>query len=292
VDKRTASWYSIVRYCSNSLSGETINVGVILHSAEDKVLTKYLLIDEHSAKIKAITESQVEINTYKTFKDSLEYYLKKSIDNGFGYVGDVQIASPFDEKFLFGLYEYYQDKKLTLTKPKFSLTANVGSLFNTLFESYIGKKYLSDEPRHVSVKKYMRTIFEEKKLLDKKVAYDLSITPIKDLDSVKINIDFAYKNGVWNYLQALPTISGPTKVTDWFAKTKFMFENLDNGTKVHLLYRSSEISNKKEFLDMVNYLSSLNNFVVRLDLDDSSKIERLCDIIEKDAHDVDELLLA
>ncbi|QPC48495.1 hypothetical protein [Mangrovibacillus cuniculi] len=88
--------------------------------------------------------------------------------------------------------------------------------------------------KQVSVKKYLRDIFQEKKLLDKKVAHDFSITPIKDLDNIKINIDFGYKNGVWNYMQTIPTLTGPSKNTEWFAKTKFMFENLEKDTKVIL----------------------------------------------------------
>lgn len=292
MEKRTASWYSVVRYCSNNLTGEIINVGIILHSAGEKIVTKYLLIDENSPKLKAITESQVDINTYKTFKDALEYYLNKSIENSFGIVGSLEIASPTNDDYLLGLHDYYKDKKLTVTKPKFSLTSNLEGLFNNLFESYVGKKYLFTEHKHVSVKRYMKSVFEERHLLNKKVVHDYSITPIKDLGNIKINIDFAYKNGVWNYLQAIPSISGPTKNTEWFAKTKFMFENLDEGTKVHLMYRKSDVTNQKEFLNMINYLTSLNNFVVKLDLDDKNKIDRLCGIIEKDAHDVDELLLA
>lgn len=190
MEERKASWYSIVRYCSNNLTGEIVNVGIILHSLGENDIIKYHLIDENSPKIRAITGSQVDINTYKTSKETLEYYLKKSVKNSFGSVGDVQIASPADEKFLLGLYEYYNQKKLTITKPK------------------------------------------------------------------------------------------------------FMFENLDKETKVHLLYRSTDIKSKKDFSSIVNYLANMNNQVFRLDLDDLNKVEHLCNIIRRDAHDVDELMMA
>lgn len=292
MEKRTASWYSIVRYCPNNLSGEIVNVGIILHSSGEKIITKYHLIDENSLKIRAITDSQVELNTYKTYKETLEYYLKKSIENPFGAVGEFQIASPTDEKFLLGLHDHYDQKKLTITKPKFSLTGNLNGFFNNLFETYVGKKYLIHEHKHVSVKRYMKSVFEEQQLLDKKIVHDFTITPIKDLDNIKLNIDFGYKNGVWNYLQAIPTISGPSKNAEWFAKTKFMFENLDKDTKVHLLYRTSEVKNEKDFLSMLNYLGHMNNRISKLDLDDRNKVQQLCNIIRKDAHDVDELMMA
>lgn len=279
MEERKASWYSIVRYCPNNLTGEIVNVGIILHSLGENDIIKYHLIDENSPKIRAITGSQVDINTYKTSKETLEYYLKKSVKNSFGSVGDVQIASPADEKFLLGLYEYYNQKKLTITKPKFSLASNVEGLFNNLFLTYAGKKNLNNEHKQVSVKRYMKSVFEEKKLLDKKIVHDFTITPIKDLDNIKINIDFGFKNGVWNYLQAVPSISGPTKNTEWFAKPKFMFENLDKETKVHLLYRSTDIKSKKDFSSIVNYLANMNNQVFRLDLDDLNKVEHLCIIL-------------
>lgn len=293
MESRKASWYSIVRYYSSDLTGEIVNVGIILHSVSDKITTRYLLIDEQSAKIKAITNSHVDVNVYKSYKDTIEYYLKESCKNTFGDVGDLQISSTLDDRFLLRLYEFYSDKKLFLTKPKFSMATNLDALFNNLFESYVGKKYLLTDHKSVGVKKYMRQVFREKQLLDKKVAHDFSITPIEGLDNIKINIDFGYKNGVWNFLQVIPSMTGPTKNTEWFAKTKFMFENLDKETKVHLLYRSSEMDNKKEFMNMYSYLSHLKESVLRLDLDNSEKVEQLCTIIEKDAHEnVEELLLA
>ncbi|OCA87272.1 DUF3037 domain-containing protein [Pseudobacillus wudalianchiensis] len=293
MESRKACWYSIVRYCANELTGEVVNVGVILHSIEEKALIKYQLISENSPKIRAITDSQVEVNIYKTFKDALEYYMTKNTENLLGIVGDVQIGSLMDEKFLDKLYEHYKDKKLFLSRPKFSLTRNLEGVFRSLFETYVGISYLETEHKEVSTKRLLKGLFEEKKLLDRKVMQDFSITPIKDLDIIKINIDFGYKNGVWNYLQAIPYIGGPSKNTEWLAKTKFMFENIENDTKVHLMYKSSNIENMEDFMGVLNYLSSLDaNRILKLDLDDTRKVLELCDVIERDAHDIDELLIS
>lgn len=67
----------------------------------------------------------------------------------------------------------------------------------------------------------MKSVFEEQQLLDKKIVHDFTITPIKDLDNIKINIDFGYRNRVWNYLQAIPTISG--KYLKKFSPYKMIF---------------------------------------------------------------------
>lgn len=293
MDGRKECWYSIVRYCADDLAGEIINVGVLLHVIGDKVETKYLLLEDHSPKIRAVVESNVDINIYKSFKDSLEYYINKSVENIFGEVGEICIGTPLEENFLEKLYDYNRNKKLSLSRPTYSLSSNPDILFNKLFETYIGKKYMMQNHKQVSVKKYLKGVFEERKLLDKKVAHDFTITPIKDLDKIKINIDFGYKNGVWNYMQTIPNLSGPSKNTEWFAKTKFMFENLEHDAKIHLMYRSSDISDKNEFFEVVNYLSNLDSDrIVKFDLDDRNKVSELCNIIERDAHNIDELLIS
>jgi len=293
MENRKDCWYSIVRYSSGNLLGEVINVGVIVHVLDEQVSTKYFLLEENSPKIKAISYSQTDVNTYKSFKDLLEYYLEKSIDNLLGTVGGVTIASPQDRNYLEGIFEYFKSQKMTLSRPKYAYTSNPEGLFKKIFETYVGKKYLGVERKSVSVKKYVKSVFEERKLLNKKVAQDFAISPIANLSNIKINVDFGYKNGVWNYLQVLPNISGAARNTEWFAKTKFMFENIENNTKLHLMYRSSEIHNNDEFNSMVNYLGTLApNGIYRLDLDNRGEILQLCEVIEKDAHDLDRLALA
>ncbi|KYD11056.1 DUF3037 domain-containing protein [Heyndrickxia sporothermodurans] len=293
MESRKECWYSVVRYSANELAGEVINVGVLLHTIGDKVNTKFLLLEEHSPKIKAISKSQVDLNIYKSFKDSLEYYLSKSVDNILGEVGEVVIGTPLVDDFLEKLFDHYKDKKLSLTRPTFSLSSDPDTLFSRLFETYIGEKYLLSDHKQVSVKKYLKELFEERKLLNKKVAHDFTLTPIKDLDNIKINIDFGYKNGVWNYMQTIPNLSGPAKNTEWFAKTKFMFDNLDKDAKVHLMYRSSDFTDEKEFFNVINYFSGLDSTrIFKFDLDDKFKVSELCNVIERDAHDIDELLIS
>ncbi len=293
MESRKECWYSVVRYSANELAGEVINVGVLLHTIGDKVNTKFLLLEEHSPKIKAVSKSQVDLNIYKSFKDSLEYYLSKSVDNILGEVGEVAIGTPLVDDFLEKLFDHYKEKKLSLTRPTFSLSSDPETLFSRLFETYIGEKYLQSDHKQVSVKKYLKELFEERKLLNKKVAHDFTLTPIKDLDNIKINIDFGYKNGVWNYMQTIPNLSGPAKNTEWFAKTKFMFDNLDKDAKVHLMYRSSDFTDEKDFFNVINYFSGLDSTrIFKLDLDDKFKVSELCNVIERDAHNIDELLIS
>jgi hypothetical protein len=293
MESRKECWYSVVRFCADELAGEVVNVGVLMHLLDDEPHTKFLLLDEHSPKIKAISGSQVDINIYKSFKDSLEFYLSKSVDNILGEVGEIAIATPLEENFLVELYDHYQNKKMSLTRPVFSLSSNPDALFSKILETYIGKKYLITDYKEVSVKKYLKEVFEERKLLNLKVAHDFNLTPIEHLKNVKINIDFGYKNGVWNYMQTIPNLNGPVKNTEWFAKTKFMFDNLAKDAKVHLMYRASDVNENNEFYSIIEYFSRLDKErIFKIDLDDKAKINELCNVIERDAHNIDELLIS
>lgn len=293
MERRTASWYSVVRYCPNNLTGEVINVGLIMHSVEGNSTTKYLLLQENSPKIKAVTNTQTDINTYKSFKDSLEYYLKKSTEDIFGAVGEVQIASPLEPDFLKRLFEHCKGKNLCLSQPKFSFSSNIDTLFKVLFQKYIGDKYIVSDYKETSVKKYMKNIFEERLLLNNKVVQDFKIQPIEDLDSLKIHVDFGYKNGVWNYLQAVPNLNSPSKSAEWFAKIRFMFEQLKHqDARIHLMFRESDITGNKDVWEIINYLSHSEERIIRLNLDNHQSIDELCTTIERDAHDVKDLKIS
>lgn len=293
MESRKASWYSIVRYRADDLSGEIVNVGVVLHTldGDGNALSKFLLVNENSAKIRAVTESISEVNIYKTYKEMLEYYLEESSKNLFGTVGKISIASPAEENFLEKLYDYYMKKQLFLTRPKFSLTNNLDRLFQSLFETYVGKKYLLVDHKQVSTKRYMKKLLEDRNLLNKKVISDYVIKPIDNLDNVKISVDFCYKNGLWNYMQVVPSISSPSKNTEWFAKTKFMFENLEKNRTVQLLYKNSDMKDQ-DFKTMLNYLSGFESNVEKLDIENERQMDNLFTKIANDAHDINKLLIS
>jgi len=291
LERRKACWYSVVRYQSDQLAGEVVNVGVIIHSLDGDVSTMFYLVDESSPKLKPIIHSSVDSNTYKSYKDSLEYYLQKSQENILGQVGSVIIGSQDEKTFLENLYEFYKDKKLTLSRPKFSLAENLPGFLEAIFKLYVGEEYFIQKSKPHSVKKQMRSIFEERQLLEKKVMHDFSINPIEGLDSVKIKIDFGYKNGVWNYLQSVPILNGSNKKTEWFAKTKFLYENVPDDAKIHLLYRKSDL-NQNDIKNELNYLESMDNRIIKFDLDDQQNIIDLCNTIEREAHDIDTLKIS
>lgn len=287
--ERKAYWYSVVRYSGDSISGEIINVGIILHSSEDQALTRQFILDETSSKLKAIFNSKVDETIYKSYKDTIEFYLRKSTDHLTGQVGNIAIGSPYTEDFLYALFESYKSERMFLSEPTFALTNDPEALFLNLFTTYVGEKHIRFEEKELSVKRYVRKVFEDKDYLDKKVATDIELYPLKEVKSLKLNIDFGFKNGVWNYLQAVPLNPQPSRSAEWFAKTKLLFESVKDEAKFYLIYRSSDPENS-ESIDALNYLVHQDKRVNKLDLDDGKLFTQLCWTIENEAHDINELV--
>lgn len=286
MEKRKTTWYSIIRYSPNNLSGEIVNVGLVLHSPYDDKNLHYLVLDENTHKLRSIANNKVESNIYKSFKDTLEYYLSKCNEDLSGQVGNITIGSSYEPKFLDEIYENYLDCKLTLTKPSFALTENVDMLFNALVKTYIGEQYLMTEHKTTTVKKHIKQLFENRNLIGRKVKSDLEFSPIVGLEDLMIKVDFGFKNGVWNYIEAIPTLRNPSEISEWFAKTKFTLETIkskDASAKIHLAYKLSDI--QKDIIPMFDYLSENNQNVIRLNIEEDKKLNALCDYIEREAEE-------
>lgn len=292
MEGRRTSRHSIIRYMPSDLKGEVINIGVIIHSFEDeKGFLKYHLLDENSVKLRAIIESSFEVDEYKSFKNVLEHYLSQDA-NMFGEVGGVDFGSIHNEDFLNQLYKSFENKKLFFSEPMISRSSDINKLFEVIHNRYVGKGLLLKDEKNINVKKYVRQVFENEGVLDKKVKQNLSIHPIKELEDLKINIDFSFRNGVWNYLQAVPAVSGPSRTAEWFAKINLLLESLedDEDTMVHLIYRSSEINSEKEMLATIDYLlSKRSGKIARLDLDDKIAMRNLLYKINHEAYDFEKI---
>ena len=183
------------------------------------------MLDEKSNKLKAIMNNPVELEIYKSYRDMIEYYLKKCKDDMSGVVGKISIASYYDEDFLEKIIDYYSNKELKFSKINFAFTKNVDKLFETILNRYLGKENVNFEKTNtMTAKKYMKNIFKQNINLKKRVKNDMLINPIKDLDDLKVKIDFTFKNGVWNYMQAIPKIDNNNKNTDWFSKTQLLLD--------------------------------------------------------------------
>lgn len=280
--------YSIIRYSPDEVKGEVINVGVILHNLEEKQ-AKYYMLDETSSKLKALTENKIEIDTYKSFKDTFEYYLEKSKDDLSGVVGNISIASYYDSDFLNKLFENYNNCNLFLAKPSIAYTKNVNMFFKSILNRYVGEKNINKEVTTMTAKKYMKKIFEETKLLGPKIKADMFLNPIDNLKDLKVKVDFTFKNGVWNYMQTIPSSNSPTKNSEWFAKSQLIIDMIKNKeAKLHLLYKNSDFEEDKTTIHLLDYLKlNNNNKISTLDIDKKDNVENLCKYIDEQAEIID-----
>lgn len=276
--------YSIIRYSPDEIRGEVINVGLIVHDCDSKD-TKFSILDEHSIKLKSILETRNDINIYKSYKDVIEFYLSSAKDNLSGTVGSKTISSVYSNDFLKDIYEYYNGSKLHLSDPSFAMTKDIDKLFEKMYTRYIRRECDVKQITSVSAKECLKEKFEQTNLLGKKIKTDYRINPIKGLEDYKVRIDFSYKNGVWNYMQAMPTNS--TKYAEWFSKIQIMSENInENEGKIHLIY--NELDSQDETINnFIKYLETQNKNINILNINNEQKLNELCDYIGEVGEDIE-----
>ncbi|MBE6021691.1 MAG: DUF3037 domain-containing protein [Cellulosilyticum sp.] len=280
--------YSIIRYSPDALRGEIINIGLILYNHSDNSTISFLL-DEKSPKLKAVLDNSVEYDIYKTDKESIEYYLKKTKDDISGVVGEVYIASCYDEKFIDILYKYFEGKRLRLSQPAIAYTKSPKKIFDTILARYIGETNVPFGKTNVAtVKKYMKHIIESNEKLKSRIITDKIIKPIDDLEDIQIKVDFTFKNGRWNYMQAIPNVSQQSKNIEWFSKIELMLQNDEiKKSHIHLLYKKTDIITDIATYNLLKYLNKKYENVDILDIDKKHDIDNLCKFIENEAQILD-----
>lgn len=275
--------YSVIRYSTSELKGEIINVGLLFHDFLDKKV-RFFMLDEKSNKLKAIIENETEINLYKTYKDILEYYLEKSKEGMSGIVGNMYVASYYDEDFMNNMYEYYKEQNIVFSKPNIAFTKNEEKLFETILERYIGESNVDiEKTTTMTAKKYMKKVFDSNKDLSKRIKADVVIKPIKNLDDLEVKIDFTFKNGQWNYMQAIPKISKINKNLEWFSKIELLLKNEEiRESKIHLLYKHSEVIEDKATYNLLQYLKNEYKNINIHDIDKQNEVNSLCEHIQSE----------
>ncbi|MDM0721952.1 DUF3037 domain-containing protein [Clostridium perfringens] len=282
--------YSVVRYSPDSIKGEIINVGLIFHNIEDAKV-KYFLLDEKANKLKALFVNKAEKNLYKSYKEILEFYLMKSKDDMSGIVGGTYIASYFDSDFMYKLYEYFSGKEMVLSQPNIAFTKNETKFFETILNRYIGESNVDFKKNtSLTAKKYLKKIFNESEILRKKVKSDVSVKPIKELDDLEIKIDFTFKNNNWNYMQTIPNVENKNKNTEWFSKMQLLLDAEFESTKIHLIYKKSDIYEDKATFHLLKYLKNRYNNLEIHNIDSKSSVDRLCNYIEKEGEILEEVI--
>lgn len=275
--------YSVLRYSPDTLKGEIINVGVVLYDYETKSVISFLL-DERHPKLRAILDNSVEYDIYKTDVEALEFYLNKSKDNISGIVGEVCIASFYEDGFLDALFEYYNGKRLSLAQPSIGYTRDAKKLFNAVLTRYVGESNIQTaKPQIVTAKRYMKDVIDSNQNLKKRIITDKIINPVKGLSVIQMKVDFTFKNGKWNYMQTIPNVIQQAKNVDWYSKIELMLQNEEiKQSRVHLLYRNTDIIDDMATYYSIKHLKEKYNNICILDVDKKRDVDNLCQFIERE----------
>lgn len=292
MEHRSASQlrYSVIRYTPDTVVGETLNVGLIMHSLDKEVKFRLEMLPPTAAKFKYYFQNTHYLHEYKSFFDMYSYYFDKN-ENLTGSVGNITLASIHSEEFLDEIHEKTKFTKFYFSKPKSARSSDIDRLFNSLYKTYVTSLSFNEDVRKMTVRKHIKQLFVDTGVWETKIAKDKIITPIRDLTNFEVKIDYSFKNGVWNYLQAMPSESSHAKTVEWFAKTKMLVENLsDSGEIIHLVYHSNDFRDEHS-QEILDYLENINrDRVNKIDLNDSLKVTRLLNKVQTEAHDLDAVM--
>lgn len=282
--------YSVIRYSPDSIKGEIVNVGLVFHNVEDAKV-KYFLLDEKSNKLRALFINKAEKNLYKSYKEIMEFYLNKSKNDISGIVGETHIASYFEKDFIYKLYEYFNKKEMMLSLPNIAYTKNEDKFFETILKRYVGEINIDDKKENtLTAKKYLKKVFSQNKNLNMKIKSDLIVKPIEELDDLEIKIDFTFKSDYWNYMQTIPKIDSRNKNTEWFSKMQLLLDAKFEFTKIHLIYKKSDVYEDKATYHLLKYLQNKYNNLEVHNIDKKDSIEKLCDYIETEGETLEDIV--
>lgn len=258
---RQTAWYSIIRYVSNEVKGEILNVGLVMNIPETGEIL-YKIIEENNSKLKAILVNQIDKKVYRFGMKYFEYLLSSVNQNDLTLPVNVSSKS-----FINDLLKLNIPNGFLLTDTRYAKTRETKRLFNDILHSYIGEKFLLEERRTntMQVKKFATNVITQRNLIDTKIKTNVKIKPISTI-SLNYNIDFGYEeNEKFNFIQVAP--EKVASANEWFQRMNMISTNYQNTDRIVLLYNSNSKSNEDHTVDqMVDFLQSNDNRITSFDI--------------------------
>jgi hypothetical protein len=271
----------VIQYSPNYIQGERINVGLLLHDPATGELI-FSILDDNNLKVKSLLADDVLNRTFKVQRDYLDLFLSKfpvehSLIGPNKHKNDFlsQINSELPSEFI-------------ISEPTLSITTNPQALFTTLLGKYIGEIYLNNEidMQIRTVKTIIKDHFQSKDWIGTKIKQNAKLRP-KNLQSMQFQIDFVFKNGIWNLIQAVP--SNQERITEWFSKTRTMIDAYQEDSLFYVMYSDDNVlSNDKSIEQMITYLKSKDNRVKEVEIT-SPSFKTFCEKVETEAKDISTL---
>lgn len=196
--------YQIIRYIHDRITGEFVNVGVLLFEPASKflecrVITRYSRISQFFGEI----NGSFLLSTLKQFQTQVSE-IAGSIDEFLSNNQDFKDIASFSNYIL-----PKDDSALMVTEVKYGIDVKAEAAFEDLYhrlvEQYIQEADQEQHTDHYAWQKIYKTYFDNVGVTQKLKKH--SVKTKKD----SIDFDKAWKNGVWNCYQ---TLSFDLKKTD------------------------------------------------------------------------------
>lgn len=234
--------YQILRYIPDQVTGEFVNVGMVLFCPETKYLYAQML--EKSGRIKAVfptVNNRMLMGRLAAFTKAIKNI--SSDQKSLNLIKNIEevtkcILAPDDSALQFSMVET-------------GIDINIKNAFNYLYNRLITKyetpeptKYLTDSDVWRNEYKTYFKEFEDRKLL---VSHK-----VKTKGKIEINFDYAIKNGKWNYLEPVTfDLSNKSNITDkvfrWMGKLEELGQS-DESFNLYLLSKMPEDDDLAAFI--------------------------------------------
>lgn len=222
--------YQIVRYIHDLVTGEFVNVGIIIYQKETRFLdAKFISKYSRLSNFYSHVNGHYLISTLKNLKSGL-----KKVSQNFETLFSDEYNSIVDiTKSILQI----DDSSLVCSEIKYCLDLDPSKALNDLFDRLVNKYTLETDKEIVSDSKVWRTVY--KRYFDKyEITNKLKPHTVKTSHD-SIEFDKAWKNGKWNCYQTLSfdlkkADAIKNKVYKWSGILKEL-ENSKEGIHVYLL---------------------------------------------------------
>lgn len=262
--------YQIIRYIHDRITGEFVNVGLIMFEPtsnylECKVVTKYSRISQFFGEI----NGGFLLTTLKQFQNQISE-ISKTMQRSLSDSKDFKDISSVSNFLL-----PKDDSALSVTDVKYGIDVKVEAAFEDLYYRLVERySHGNDQEQHTDHYAWQKVY---KNHFDK-----VGVTPKLKKHSVKtkkdtIDFDKAWKNGVWNCYQTLSfdlkQIEGiKNKVYKWSG----ILQELETSTeplKIYLLTTRPKVNNEDlmDFIESTFAEHSKNNIEVSVITEDKAE---------------------
>lgn len=272
MNTRVKYQYQLIRYKHDRVTGEFVNVGLILYSSKNKflkckVVTKYSRISNffnHSADYSSLHKTLRYIESYVTKKaiELNEFFISDNLPDSITSITNQII--PKDDNAL-----YFSEEQGGVD---YSLEGAFNDIFNRLIDYYnieTDREIISDKKVW---SKYYKSYFDKHGVSAKLKPHKVK-TPTDD-----VVFDKSWKNGSWHCFQALSlSLKKEDSIKSKLYKWSGILDNLENSTEdLHLYFLTSDFEKHK----------NLEGFIANNIISHQTKKLQITLVTEKEAEDL------